>query len=110
MVTSLKKIVLNPNDELRGFHLIQVQENVSLVFNQILNTQFMNGVFIENINLVSGSDNTVNHGLDRNPLGFIVVLKNANADVWESPSGNNFRIRQIFLRSSANVKVTLYLF
>lgn len=110
MVTNLKKIVLNPSDELKGFHLIQVQENVGLLFNQIQNSQFLNGVFISDVSLKTGQDNTINHGLDRNPLGFIVTLKNANADVWEATTLNPFRNRQIILNCSSDVKVTLYLF
>lgn len=109
MATRFKRLVLNPRESVVGFHLTQVQDNISLSLLQIQNSEFQNGVFVE-VSLLSASDNVVNHGLGRVVQGWTVIRKDARADVWDSSATNNFPDKQIILSASANVKVKLYLF
>jgi hypothetical protein len=110
MATKLKRLVLNPNEVVKGFHLTQVQDNVDLSISQIQGSPFVNGSFVVVTLSAAGSDNLINHGLDRNIQGWVVVNKNANADVWESSTVNNFPSKQIILKASATVTVKLYFF
>lgn len=110
MGTKFKRLVLNPKEVVNAFHLTQVQDNVDLVFNQLQISPFQNGVFVVVGLSAGGVDNVVNHGLEREVQGWIVVDKNAQADIWLSPTTNNLKTKQILLRASAIVTVKLYIF
>ena len=109
MGTELKKLVLNPGDVIKGFHLTQVQDNIGLAIKSLNNSDFINGT-VKSLPLLVGIDNIINHGLDREVQGWTVIDKNANSDVWQSTSVNNFKSKQIILKCSADVTVKIYFF
>lgn len=108
MAINLKKLNLNPREEVLGFHLIQFQENVNNAVLGFNNTEFQNGTFLDCS--LTTSDTVINHGLDRKIQGWIVVNKNANANIWQSTTTNTFPNKQIILKSSAAVTATIYFF
>lgn len=58
--------------------------NLRLIFKSLSDTKIVQGQLI-NISLPTvGADNTVYHGLDRKPNGFIVVQQSAQATIWWS--------------------------
>lgn len=105
----IKRLTLNPKEPVTAFHLSQIQDNLDLAISAIQNSSFQNGVIIQ-VNLLAAGDNAINHGLDRKVQGWTVIGKNAQSDVWESSTVNNFPTKQIILRASANVRVKIYLF
>lgn len=109
MGTSLKKLVINPNETPRGFHLTQMQDNIDLAITQISNSSFQNGTIVQ-LSLLSGQDNIVNHGLDREVQGWTVIDKDQDSNVWKSSTVNKIKNKQIILRVSANVSVKIYFF
>lgn len=106
---AIKKLTLNPKEIVNGFHLMQIQDNLDLSISEIQNSDFQTGVFVV-ASLISGQDNIINHGLDRKVQGWTVVGKNAQSDIWESSTVNNFPDKMLVLRASVNVTIKLYLF
>jgi hypothetical protein len=90
--------------------LTKMQSNVSSFIEQFADAQILDGVLIRNIELVSGSVNKVKHKLGRKLIGWIVVRKNANSNVWDSQSTNELQTKTINLECSANVTVDLWVF
>ena len=101
---SFKKL-FTKDDELR-----RVQDEVALGFQQVDRQPFMNGVILTGTVLASGTDTKVNHGLGRVPQGFVILAKNATADVWTSTTTNPRPELTIILKSSAAVTVTVWIF
>jgi hypothetical protein len=100
----MKKIFTN------NFELQQIQDNVLESFKDLGVNYILNGELVQDVSLVSGTDQAVSHKLSRKPNGFIVVDKNANADVWQSTTVNNIKDRVLLLRASATVKISLWIF
>ena len=109
MAIKIKKLVLNPKEMVNGFHLTQVQDNVDLAISRLSNTDFQNGNF-KTITLLSGIDNVIDHGLDREVQGWVVVDKNASADIWRPSAMNTWPKLQIILRASSTVTAKIYFF
>lgn len=109
MAIKIKKLVLNPSDVVNGFHLTQVQDNIDLAISRLSGSQFQNGTF-KTVTLLTGIDNVIDHGLDRQIQGWIVVDKNGQADIWQSSSMNTWSKLQVILKSSANVTAKIYFF
>jgi hypothetical protein len=103
MIPSLKKIRTSDAD------LKNVQDSLELVLNQIIRRGILDGILVENVSLVSGS-NIVDHTLDRAPKGFIIVARNANQQVWNGTSTKIVPKRNIDLESSGAVTVSLWFF
>lgn len=93
--------------------LNKMQERVEAAFQPIFNSEIVNGVFLEEINLVTGSDNIIEHKLGRKVRGYIVVSKSANSNVYDKindasdTTNKNFYLN---LQCSANVTVNLWIF
>lgn len=78
---------------------------------------FLGGVVIQSLPLISGQDNLVPHALGKAPSYWMMVRKNANADVWEAvtsklvdSSGVSQSVNRSYinLKCSANVTITLW--
>lgn len=103
MIPSLKKIRTSDAD------LKNVQDSIELVLDQIIRKGILDGILIEDVSLVSGS-NIVDHTLDRAPKGFIIVSRNANQQVWNGTSTKVIPKRNINLVTSGAVTVSLWFF
>jgi hypothetical protein len=102
---SFKKL-FTKDDELR-----RVQDEVALGFQQVDRQPFMNGVILTGVVLAASStDNLVNHGLGRVPQGFVILSKNATADIWTSTTTNPRPELTLILRSSAAITATIWIF
>ena len=77
---------------------------------KLSNSIIIDGVIQRDLVIASGSDVKVNHGLDREPIGWFIVSKNANSNLYESSTSNSFRNRYLLLRSSATVTVSIWFF
>lgn len=103
MLKDFKKIS-STNKEVK-----QLQENVEQAIKPIINSQIVDGVLVKNIVIVSGTEKFVEHKLGREPIGFIVVRKRANAIIWDDQD-NNTNKRTFSLNSSANVTIDAWIF
>lgn len=86
----------------------KLQDALNKVFNSITAKEIIDGRLISNVVLTTGSANEVNHGLGVPVRGWIVVGKNANANIWSSASSTPNST--LILNTSANVTVSLWVF
>lgn len=104
----MKKIVIT-ND----YQLSKVQDAAADAFDK-LPTSFpilsSNIVKVASTSIKANTDFSVQHGLARAPNGWIVVRKDAKADVWESGSSNPRPNEQFIYQASAPANLTFYFF
>lgn len=81
----------------------------SAALNPVIANPLMAGRLISNVVLTTGV-NTINHGLQRNLVGYIVTLKNANITIYDSQSTNQKSNLFLILNASAPATVSLYVF
>lgn len=77
--------------------------------NPLLANLLVQGHVLDGVALASGAT-TVNHGLGRDLVGYLVILKNANVTIWDSQSTNQRPNLTLILNSSGTVTVSLYVF
>lgn len=88
----------------------QLQGAVDLVFQELLKKQIIEGNFLENIALNTGVDNLVSHKLGRPVQGYIVVKRDADANIWDTEAQNTMKTSFVNLRSSADCTISLWVF
>lgn len=99
MIKYFKKMFIQ-NQELSRF-----QEDVADTFNQILKNPIQDYVILKDV--VLGTTSTfVDHKLGRMPIGWFIVNKNANANVWNYETTDKY----LDLDASAAVTVDIYVF
>lgn len=84
--------------------LNRLQDNVAVTFQQILASDIVDGVLLENVAITGGTPLSVNHGLGRVPVMCIPVLQNANTPIWQT----SLSATTVVLNSAANVTVNLW--
>jgi hypothetical protein len=89
---------------LKDSDLARMQDNLVSAISQISRVPILDGVLIEGISLISGSDNQVSHKLGRIPRMWLLADQSANANVWRTAWSNTL----LTLRSSANCTVSLW--
>lgn len=83
------------------------QQSILDQFSQVGKIPFMNGTKLDDIDLITGQANTVDHKLGRKATGYFIFLKNTTADVWNDPIAGE---TNIIFRCSSNVTVSLWVF
>ena len=88
--------------------LQQLQDAVEVPLRDIIGRQILDGNLIENVRLLSASDNLVAHLLGRAYRGYIVVKRDAAASIYDDTSP----LPQSYLNlvTSADVTVSLWVF
>lgn len=89
-------------------NLNRIQKNIEEAFQPLLSNEVIDGNLLENVSLVSGSVNVIKHGLDRKYRGWIVVDKNANANIYSSTS--NVPEKTLLLNTTLNCVVSIWIF
>lgn len=74
--------------------------------NSIQGNPLFNGRLIKDINIVTSTDNVINHGLSRVPNGYIIVNKSATCDLLFVRSDS----LTITLTTTGNSIVSLWVF
>lgn len=92
-----------------GKVLDKVQENVDTALGPLQDSRIVEGLLLRNVQLTAGS-NTVAHKLDRRLIGWIVVRKRANEQIWDEQDTNNAPKRTLKLQASGAVTVDLWVF
>lgn len=88
---------------MRSFKTVQIsddatkrfQDNVRDAVEPLLRLPLNDGVLLENLTLVPGSDNQVNHKLGRVPRAWLVVDRRQNASVWRTGWTNSLLTLQV---------------
>lgn len=85
--------------------LEQLQSNIAQVFGSISQVRILDGVLIRDIDVVT-TGTKINHLLQRQPEGWLIVDKNAVGDIhrtdWDATS--------ITLQASANTTISMWVF
>lgn len=89
--------------------LNQVQQNIVRTLNPVFNTPLLGGNLLTQQSLNSGA-NSINHGLGRNLVGWLIVRQRAEANIWDSQDSNSTPGSTLALNASAAVVVDLYCF
>lgn len=84
-----------------------LQQRLYEFFTQFLNNPLLNGVLLTGVEL-SSTATQVPHTLGREPQGWIIVNKTANANVWQSSTDLSKSF--LTLTASGAVKVDLWVF
>lgn len=77
--------------------------------NPVLANPLINGSILSGIKLKTGF-NLVNHLLGRKLQGYIVVLKDANVDIYDSQAVNPYPDLTVVLNASGAATISLYVF
>lgn len=95
--------------DVKDFELSKVQDNAVEAFNRLkFDFQVLNGTFKQVT--IGVLDTVVEHGLQRQVIGYIPVQLDANSVIYTSSTTNLRPKDQIILRASATVVTTLYIF
>jgi hypothetical protein len=73
--------------------------------NQFKNIPFMDGRLIESVSISTGTTE-ISHGLNRTPVGWFIVTKNANGNVWEVSKSRT----KLTLDTSTNLTASIWVF
>ena len=103
-LTSFSKIGFS--DEQLG----RLESNIELAFAPIFTKEVLDGRLIKDIPLITGVTNKVEHGLQRDVLGYIVVKKGVNTVGWDGEATNTMKSSFLNLLCGANVTVSLWVF
>jgi hypothetical protein len=116
----LQKLQKNISKQFKKLNLVSVedtskivskiQENIDSAVAPIQNISILNGVLLKSISLLSSQDNLVEHKLNREPIGFIVVRKRSQSTVWDDNDNNNMKNKFLLLKCSSDVVVDLWIF
>lgn len=97
---SLKKIASKDTT------ITQLQNNVEAAVNPIIDKVIVDGILLKNINLTTGIDNIINHKLGRALIGYTIVSKSSNSNIWNTQQGS----KTITLQCSLNTIVNIWVF
>lgn len=88
----------------------KLQENLSQFFVSIENNPIIDGTLFKEVVLTSGQANLIEHKLSRKPLGWVVIRKRGQSDIWDLQDSNSLPSRTLDLRCSSTVTVDLWIF
>lgn len=86
-----------------------LQTNWAQQLNPVIQLPINSGSILQNILLSTGL-NVVNHKLGRKLQGWFIVRQNAVANVYDSQDVNPYPDLTLFLNSSADVMINLFVF
>ena len=86
-----------------------LQDNVFEWTQSVINHPLLKGRLIEGIEVTTATK-TVEHKLGRSIVGWFIVNKNANADVWDAGTTDTDSTKFLVLDSTATVTIDLWVF
>ena len=86
------------------------QDHVESVITPVLNSVIIDGVILEDIDLVSGSFTSIEHKLGRKPRGYLIIRRSTAQTVYEDAGDYDNRKLFLKLRASGSVTVNLWVF
>jgi hypothetical protein len=91
----------------KDYELSRVQDAVSSALNGLGDVPFINGVVVENVPLLSASDNQIFHGLGRTFRYWLILRNNENSVIYEAPT-QTFPDKILTLKCTANCTVSVW--
>ena len=88
--------------------LNRVQDRIKVVTDALVANQLLEGRLVT-VTLTAGAFTQVTHGLGRQPQGYIVVRRNANAVIWDQPNSTDANAF-LYLQPAETVTATLWVF
>lgn len=88
----------------------QLQRAVEDPLKDISSRLILDGQLLRDVVLTSGSDTVIDHKLQRNLVGWLVVRSNAAATYYDKQATNLTPDLTLVLRTSATATVTLWVF
>lgn len=87
----------------------KLQDNLEEFFVPFTSSLVVPGNLLQNVSLVAGQPNIINHRLNRALVSYFVRLK-GNSVVWDEQDSNLFKTKTLDLRCSADVVVDVWVF
>ena len=103
-LTDFKKIGVSDNE------LQKVQQNVENAITPIIRKEIIDGVLLKKVCLDPGVANEIKHGLGREPQGWEIVRKRADARIWDVQDFNNNPSKTLSIAASHTVTVDIWIF
>lgn len=100
-------IQINDDKDITSRTVNQLQDHIVQAINPLLNLPLSTSNFLEDIDLVMGS-NSINHGLGRILRGYIITKQNSVVDLYEEPSP--FPSKTLVLNASTDAMISLIVF
>lgn len=88
----------------------KIQDNTQAALDPVLKSPLLNGTLLQNIKLQVSKNNDVDHKLNRNLRGWILVRQRAEATIWDLQDSNNLSKKTLRLRTTADVTVDIWVF
>jgi hypothetical protein len=89
----------------------KLQDNLADEIRRIENIPLLNGNIVRNISFLgTGTDTQVNHGLGREPIGWILIESTVDLSVYKSSTVNNLKDKLILFRSNTASTGSIYIF
>lgn len=85
------------------------QQGLAQALRPLLSNPITNGSILESVDLING-DTTIDHKLNRELQGWLVVRQRADADIYDKQDSNSRKDVTLVLTSSAAVTVDIYVF
>jgi hypothetical protein len=77
---------------------------------QLQQIRFLDGRLISSVSLASATATPVSHGLGRDIVGYFLLSKSANANVWDNLTTATDKLKFLNLSTSADCTVSLWVF
>lgn len=103
-LTNFKKIGVKDAD------LRKVQQNIENVVTSVIRKEIIDGVLLKNVCLHAGIANEIKHRLGREPLGWTVVRKRADARIWDIQDFNKNPSKTLAITCSHDVEIDIWIF
>jgi len=94
----------------KDLDLSKVQDNLTYAIDTIGSKEIIDGIVLKNINLLSSGPNVINHKLGRGLVGWYIIRKRANSDIWDSQDTNPTQAISLILNCTNNVTVDIWVF
>ena len=95
--------------QVKSRELKLMQDAVAKVFRGITDIAILQGRLVEDYSLASG-DNTIEHKLDREVRGYLIVKATASINVYDKQASNSTPTRTLVLNSSAAATASIWIF
>ena len=86
----------------------QIQDRIASATDPFFDQPFFGGVLLTDVLLTAGYGNQIQHGLGREPLGFVLAGANAYAMVCENTSSRTDKIIELNTTATATVSLWIY--
>lgn len=93
----------------KDYELQKVQNNCASFFDFLTKSQIIDGRVVSDVSL-STSDTILNHGLQREPVGYIIIKSDAPEQVYTSATVNPNKKLYLVLKATGDCTVSLWVF